>query len=237
MIVSVNQPAYLPWLGYFERIARSDVHVVLDHVQFEKNSFVNRNRVLSADGPTWLTVPIKTKGRFGDLPICDVEIDNQRPWRRKHWQTLNQAYGQAPHFEAHAKFFAGLYANEWTHLNDLCRSISQYLLEAFAIDTKCIHSSTLSITSRRDEMLLNVCQSLDATEYLSGALGRDYINPDLFETANIALTFQDYHHPRYTQSRGRQFESMLSAVDLLFNHGPESRDILMNRTRVSQECP
>ncbi len=237
MIVSINQPAYLPWLGYFERIARSDVHVVLDHVQFEKNSFVNRNRVLVNGGPTWLTVPIKTKGRFGDLPICDVEIDNQHPWCRKHWETLKQAYGQAPFFDEHAEFFAQVYEHGWTHLSALCQHTTRYLLDAFSIDTKCICSSTLEIIGHRNEMLVNLCQSSDATEYISGALGRDYIDPTLFEDANIALSFQDYDHPQYPQIRGRIFASHLSAVDLLFNHGPESRNILLNESHVSQDCP
>ncbi len=76
MLLSINQPAYLPWPGYFDRIARSDLHVVLDHVQFEKNSFINRNRILGANGPCWLTVPVRTKGRFGDLQIHEIEIDN-----------------------------------------------------------------------------------------------------------------------------------------------------------------
>ncbi|GJM26167.1 MAG: hypothetical protein DHS20C16_25820 [Phycisphaerae bacterium] len=237
MIISINQPAYLPWLGYFERIARSDIHVVLDHVQFEKNSFVNRNRILAAGGPTWLTVPVKTKGKFGDLPICKLEIDNQTPWRRKHWQTLQQAYGQAPHFDAHAGFFSGLYEKEWTHLSDLCGCVTRYLLEAFAIDTKLVQSSTLDVEGRRNEMLIELCRSLGATEYISGAMGRDYIDPKLFEDAGITLSFQDYDHPQYTQLRAQQFESNLSAVDFLFNHGPDSRDILLNQSRVSQVHP
>ena len=237
MIVSINQPAYLPWLGYFERIASSDVHVILDHVQFEKNSFVNRNRVLTADGPTWLTVPIKTKGRFGELPICDVEIDNQLPWRRKHWQTLQQAYGQAEHFKEHAAFFADAYAQDWTSLSALCQHMTRYQLDQFGIDTKCVMSSTLNLKSRRSELLLELCQSLGAAEYVSGALGRDYLDIKPFEDAGIGVSFQDYKHPAYAQMRGQEFVSHMSAVDLLFNHGPESRDILLNQAHVSQECP
>ena len=82
MIVSINQPAYLPWLGYFHRIAVSDLHVVLDHVQFEKNSFTNRNKVRTASGTPWLTVPVRSKGRFGDLAINEVDIADGR-WTAK----------------------------------------------------------------------------------------------------------------------------------------------------------
>ncbi len=236
MIVSINQPAYLPWLGYFERIARSDVHVILDHVQIEKNSFVNRNRVLAANGPTWLTVPVKTKGRFGDLPICGVEIDNQLRWARKHWETLKQAYGQTPYFGTHEDFFAHVYEKDWTNLYLLCKTISEYLLNAFAIETPCVQSSMLNVSGRRNEMLVNICKSQKATEYISGPLGRNYIDLKPFEEAEISVSFQDYEHPHYSQIRGRAFESNLSAVDLLFNHGPESRDVLLNRSRISQDC-
>src|ERR1051326_8427944 len=101
MIVSINQPAYLPWLGYFDRIAASDIHVVLDHVQFEKNSFVNRNKVRTAQGATWLTVPVETSGKFGQLPIDQLQIASDQPWARKHWKTIEQCYAHAPYFDAH----------------------------------------------------------------------------------------------------------------------------------------
>ncbi|MFH0823907.1 MAG: WbqC family protein, partial [Pseudomonadota bacterium] len=105
MIVSINQPAYLPWLGYFHRIARSDLHIVLDHVQFEKHGFIHRNRVKSAMGWCWLTVPVRTGGRFGNISIKTAEIDNTRDWARKHRMTLEQSYGNAPYFNEHQAFF------------------------------------------------------------------------------------------------------------------------------------
>src|SRR4051812_40502325 len=109
MLLSINQPAYLPWLGYFDRIARSDAHVVLDHVQFEKNSFTNRNKIAAANGPQWLTVPLLTKGKFGDLAINRIEIDNGQAWRKKHWASLSQVYCKAPHWQAYAPALEALY--------------------------------------------------------------------------------------------------------------------------------
>src|SRR5476651_588587 len=102
MRVSINQPAYLPWLGYFDRIAISDVHVVLDQVQFEKNSMTNRNKIRTSNGSSWLTVPIKTKGRFGDLSICDLEVDTSSNWRDKHWKAICQNYSRSPYFGRYA---------------------------------------------------------------------------------------------------------------------------------------
>ena len=99
MIISINQPAYLPWLGYFERIERSDIHIVLDHVQFEKNTFVNRNKIRTKDNVIWLTVPLSTKGKFGKLQINNLEIASQINWQRKHWQTIRTCFSRAKYFK------------------------------------------------------------------------------------------------------------------------------------------
>src|SRR4029078_7067897 len=100
-MVSIQQPAYLPWLGYFHRIEVSDLHIVLDHVQFEKNSFTNRNKVRTREGWTWLTVPLRTSGSFGDLAIEEIDTAETQPWARKHQRTLSESYAKAPHFARH----------------------------------------------------------------------------------------------------------------------------------------
>jgi len=109
MRVSINQPAYLPWAGYFDRIAASDVHIVLDHVQFEKNSFVNRNKIRTPQGWTWLTVPVTTKGRFGALPINELEMAEAERWPKKHWSALQANYAKSASFETHRGFFEAWY--------------------------------------------------------------------------------------------------------------------------------
>ena len=98
MRVSIAQPAYLPWMGYFNRMVQSDAHIALDHVQFEKNSVINRNKIRTASGWTWLTVPLKTSGKFGSLAIESLEIDNSRPWAKKHWRSMQQSYGKSKFF-------------------------------------------------------------------------------------------------------------------------------------------
>lgn len=226
MIVSINQPAYLPWLGYFQRIAVSDLHVVLDHVQFEKNSFVNRNRIRSSGGAVWLTVPVRTAGRFGRLPIDELEIDSSSNWRRKHWQTIAQAYRRAPFFEEHALFFESVYEQEWRLLADLCGALTGYLLEAFAISTPLRRSSGLGAGAAKDELVLEICRVTGASLYLSGQFGRSYLHEERFAAHGIDVVYQDYRHPVYPQVYS-PFVSHLSAVDLLFNCGPESRDVLL----------
>jgi hypothetical protein len=225
MMVSIHQPAYLPWLGYFARIAASDVHVVLDHVQFEKNSFINRNRVRAAQGACWLTVPVQTKGRFGRLPISAVRIDNSRDWRKQHWRTLAQSYSRSPHFAEHAAFFERIYARRWERLIDLCTEINAYLLRALHIDTPLRQASALGASGVKDDLVLALCRACGATAYLSGVWGRDYLRVERFASAGVAVRFQDYVHPVYPQ-RGTAFEPNLSVVDLLFECGPASGDIL-----------
>src|SRR6266436_1639013 len=141
--VSINQPAYLPWLGYFHRIAISDAHIVLDHVQLEKNSFTNRNKIRTREGWCWLTVPVRTAGKFGELPINELGIAGERPWAPKHWETLRLNYCKAPFFDQHAAFLRGVYTRSWLNLVDLAHEVTGYLLDAFGIRTKLYFSSQM----------------------------------------------------------------------------------------------
>jgi hypothetical protein len=226
MLVSINQPAYLPWMGYFHRIAVSDVHVVLDHVQFEKNSFTNRNRIRTPEGSCWLTVPVKTKGRFGDLAIADLEIDDARQWRKKHWRALAANYGKAPWFADHAAYFEAVYARPWRRLAELVRDMLGYQLEAFGIDTPLVFSSEMDLAGRKAGLVLEICQAVGADAYLSGPLGRDYLDESVFLGAGVSVGYDDFVTPRYRQVCDG-FEPDLAAVDLLFNEGPRSREILL----------
>lgn len=225
MIVSINQPAYLPWLGYFARIAASDLHVELDHVQFEKNSFVNRNRIRTANGPAWLTVPVLTKGRFGNLPIDALEIDNARPWANKHWETIRQAYGKAAHFRPTADFVRSALERRWTRLGDLMRETNEHFRRALGIATPVRRSSTMSPQGTKSDLVLNLCKAAGATVYLSGPLGRGYLEEARFAEAGIEVRYHDYRHPEYPQLLPG-FEPNMSVIDLLFNCGDRSGELL-----------
>ena len=225
MIVSINQPAYLPWLGYFDRIAKSDVHVVLDHVQFEKNSMTNRNHIRTATGSAWLTVPLLTKGRFGELTIDTVETDTAQSWARKHLAAIKSNYARASYFAEHTPFFEQTYAKPWPRLLPLIDEITSYLLGAFGIERKIIRSSALDAGGAKDELVLNICRKLGAKTYISGPLGRDYLRPEIFLDHGIEVLYHDYPHPEYKQAFPG-FESHMSAADLLFNVGPGSLKVL-----------
>jgi hypothetical protein len=232
MIASINQPAYLPWLGYFERIAASDVHVVLDHVQFEKNSFTNRNKIRTTAGPTWLTVPVLTAGRFGSLAINAVEIDPTSGWAEKHWKTLEQSYRKAPFFDDHAAFLEDVYLKSWVKLIDLCRALTRYLLDALQITTPIRYSSEIAHEGAKDMLVLSLCEQVGADIYLSGPLGRQYLREPIFTGRGIAVRYHDYNHPTYPQIGSRPFDPNLSILDLLFNCGPDSRAVLTRTVTI-----
>jgi len=227
MIVSIHQPAYLPWLGYFHRIAASDHHIVLDHVQFEKNSFINRNKVRTTQGWCWLTVPVKTKGRCGHLCIRDIEIDERTHWRSKHWRTIEQSYARASWYETYADELAAIYARNWGSLGELCRHLTGHFLEWLGIGTPISFSSDWAPESTKDELVLELCKKVGATVYYSGALGRNYLDEGRFAREGIRVDYQNYQHPAYPQCQPGLFQSHMGAVDLLMNCGPESLGVLL----------
>ena len=226
--VSVMQPAYLPWLGYFDRVAKSDLHVVLDHVEMDKSSqtkFTNRNRVRTPSGWTWLTVPVRTKGECSRMPIRNLSIVQDSDWARKHWNSIRGNYARAKCFREHATFFEGLYRNRWELLEPLISETTSYLLHAFNISTKLIRSSDLDPQKTKSDLILELCYKVNAKVYISGPFGRDYLNSVAFAEADIEIRYHDYPHPEYQQAFNG-FEPYMSAIDLLFNHGSKSRGIL-----------
>jgi len=226
MRVSINQPAYLPWLGYFDRIAISDVHVVLDQVQFEKNSMTNRNKIRTRNGSSWLTVPVKTKGRFGDLSIYNLEIDTSSNWRDKHWKAICQNYSKSPYFGRYSSDLEKIYAREWTHLLKLTKELNHFFLEtALQISTPLTYASNLQVEAKKSDLVLSICQKLGATTYVSGPFGRDYLDEDKFKKTGVEIEYHDYQHPAYRQYY-QPFEPYMSTLDLIMNCGPDSKNVL-----------
>lgn len=228
MIVTIMQPAYLPWLGYFQRIALADLFIVLDHVRIDKSSktgFAHRNKVRTIDGWCWLTVPLKTKGQYARLYLNELEIDNDQPWARKHMATLWHNYARAPYFAEHAAVVAGIYERQWDRLADLAQAMLDYQLDAFGIHTPRRYSSEMNVGGAKDELILNLCRAVEAHVYISGPFGRDYLRLERFAAAGIQVEFHDYRHPTYPQAFPG-FEPYMAAIDLLFNCGPRSLAVL-----------
>lgn len=227
MRVSINQPAYLPWLGYFNRIAISDIHVVLDQVQFEKNSAINRNKIRTGQGWSWLTVPVRTKGKFGELEICNLEIDNTSNWSEKHWKAICHSYGKTAYFEKYAADLEKIYGRRWVRLFDLMDEINRYFIaQVLSLPTALRYGSAMQVDGKKSDLVLNICKELGATTYISGPFGRDYLDEEQFLSNDIQIEYHDYVHPVYPQHY-QPFEPYMSTLDLIMNCGAGSRDVIL----------
>ena len=226
MLVTIHQPEHLPWLGFLDKARRADLLVFLDSVQFRKNYFQNRNRVRASTGAQWVTVPVLTKGN-ADQDIREVAINHAGSprWREKYWGTLEQAYRRAPFWNDYSGELRETLWTETSSLAALNIRLIQLLLRWFSIEVRMIRSSEIEATGSRSELLLDICRRTGADRYLSGISGREYLDTALFSSAGIAVQFHEFHHPLY-QQRYEPFLPCMSAVDVLFNHGPQSANIL-----------
>ena len=213
-------------MGFFDKIQRAELFVMLDHVQYRKRYFQNRNRIRSADGSTWLTVPVKVKGKYEQC-INEVRIDNEGNlrWREKCWNSLSRCYRKAPFFHDYSEFFRDLYSRDWEYLVDFNEAVIIYLLSALNIETRIMKSSNLNLGGRKADLMVQICRKVGATTYLSGISGKEYLDEASFTKHDIQLQFQEFYHPIYRQLYD-PFLPCMSAVDLLFNNGPCSSAIL-----------
>ncbi len=224
MILSAHQSHYLPWLGYLDKIDRSDIFVVLDDVQYEKNGWQNRNRILSAKGPQWLTVPVHA---HLSQRLLDIAISDNVSWEKDHAKTLELNYRKSPHFSFLWDALEEIYEKKWRSLVELNETSLAVLLEKFGLAGKRqVRSSALGIKSEATTRLVEICKSFKADTYLSGEGAKAYLDLSLFEKAGIRVAFQEFRHPVYSQIHGEDFVEGLSAVDLLFNHGEDALEIL-----------
>lgn len=226
MILTAHQPVYLPWLGLFHKIALADTFVSFNQVQYLPKDWNNRNRIKTPQGPLWLSVPVLRKG-YLEKKITEIEINNAEPWRRKHWRSLLANYRAAPHFKMYSAFFEDVYQRDWRFLADLNDYMLKWFLGTLGIRCKFLAASEFQFQGEKSDLVLDMCKQLGATTYIFGALGKEYANVEQFEAAGTKVLFQDYHHPEYPQQHGA-FVSHLSIVDLLFNCGESSADILMS---------
>ena len=225
MKVGILQPGYIPWLGFFEQVYKSNKFVLYDDVQFDKNSWRNRNRIKTPDGPLWLTIPVRQKGHISQT-LLETEIVEKKRWPRKHLNSLKSCYAKAPYFDRYIDYLSELLQQEWTCLVDLDIALIKYLLRELGITTPLIRSSELGISGEKTERLVSICKALGATTFYEGAAGRNYMEEKKFEEVGIRLEYQDYHHPTYPQLYG-DFIPHLSFIDLLYNCGDESLGIII----------
>ena len=223
-VVVIEQPNYIPWLGYFGLIAQSDVWVWYDDVQYTKRDWRNRNRVAGSGEPSWITVPVKTRGRY-EQRICDVEIDGTS-WQRKHLETLRHCYADAPFFNEIFALVRDVLERDHIHLADLTIELNESLCTLLGLRPRFLRSSALAVEGDRQERLIEICRGAGATVYLSGPAARSYLTIEPFRSAGIELRYIIYDYPPYDRG-GRPFVDRLSILDPLVWLGPEKTAALI----------
>ena len=200
--------------------------ILLDNVPYPKNYFLNRNKIKTANGWTWLTVPVIFKGNSHKI-IKEIEIDNRSDWRKKHWLSIYYSYKNSSYFDIYSDLFEHFYKQEWRYLAEASTHGLFSLLRMLNIKIPIKMASALGVEGRKEELILNICKSVQAEEYLSGRDGRNYLNLGLWQENKLKVEFYDYQHPQYRQLHG-EFLPQMSVIDLLFNGGPDSLTILKN---------
>lgn len=235
MRVSIMQPAYLPWPGYVQRALLSDLCIVMDNVKIDwhsKTQFTNRNKVLTKNGPVWLTIPL-LKSKSENMIINNIVIDNNVHWQKKHFSTIEQNYGKLNHYKEHAPFFDSFFRRPFEMLVDAIDVSTNYILSAFGCATKFVKSSEIQARGAKDELVLQLCKEVGATEYVSGPFGRDYLNKEMFKEAGINLLFHDFIPISYPQICC-DFIPYMSSIDMLFAlGGKEAKSMLLKWSLAS----
>ncbi len=220
MRIGIHQPNFIPWLGFFHKVCHCDIFVLLDHVQFSKGEITNRVAIKNGREKLWLTVPILTKGK-GRQPICEVQVNSNENWKKKHLKTITQCYRKAVHFDSVYGLIEEIYDFQTQYLSELNIHFIKSISEIMHIKTKLFKSSDLDVSGHKSELLVQIVNKVNGKEYLSGTGAKDYNEIELFKNNGIKLKYLDFIHPEYQQTLPGPFLPGLSIIDYLFNCGTE----------------
>jgi WbqC-like protein len=220
--IAIVQSSYIPWKGYFDLIRSVDEFVLYDDMQFTRRDWRSRNRIKTANGLQWLSVPVEVRGKFHQR-ICDTRVA-EPDWHRTHWRSLQHAYARTTHFDRYRDAIEAAYASlaDEPSLSAINRRLIEVICSLLGIHTPLAWSMEIPQREGKSERLLSLCEALGADEYLSGPAARDYLDEALFAKAGVRVVFADYQgYPEYPQAPG-PFEHAVSALDLLFRTGPDA---------------
>jgi WbqC-like protein len=229
LLISIQQPEFFPWLGFFDKIKQVDKVVFLDNVQFKKRYFENRNKIRTKTGWSWIRVPVIAKGRYTQL-INEVEIDNSQKWQQKLVNSIKCNYSNKPHwFSSGGEELCELISKkEYTRLVEFNLEIISFISSKFKSESeyKMILASSLGTENKGSDLIHEICMKVGAKKYLSGRDGKDYLDEKKFKESSIQVLYQDFKHPVYEQHSSEGFLDTMSAIDLLFNYGCDGLEIL-----------
>lgn len=230
MVLTIHQPEHLPWLGFFNKISKTEIFVILDNVQFRKNYFQNRNRIMGSNGVQFINVPTKTKGHMNNnLAHTEISIEGSNAkWKEKYLRTIQISYRKYPFYQEVFPIIEEAIAIETSYLCDINIAIIKGFAKKLDIHPQYIRASEMKLKGSKSDLILDICKELKANVYISGPSGRDYLNIQSFTDANIVVKYNDYNHPIYPQRKVKEFTPNLAALDLFMNCGwDEGKKILM----------
>ena len=232
-LVAGHQPNLYPYGGFFAKLATVDQFVIVDNTQYVKKQYHNRNRVKFPDGEArWLTIPVRNSGHYKQR-INETEIDDSVDWRRKHEKTLCSNYSSAPFFDDFFSKLEVLLRSEWRFLVDYNIAVINACVEYLKIETPLLRGSDIAISGVATELILDICRKIGSDSYLHGKHAKDYVNFELLENAGITNLIQDYSATAYPQVFG-DFTPNLSILDIIFNCGPKSMDVILDGQSVGE---
>lgn len=217
--VAIVQSSYIPWKGYFDLLRRSDIFILYDNVQYTRRDWRNRNIIKTPQGPIWLSIPVKVKGKYHQL-ISEVETVDQ-DWPIRHWKTIEMSYRSAPYFEEMRLPIHSLFeeCRSVCKLSDVNSIFINGLAKLIGLNTTILRSSDYKKICGKTENLVQLCMEFNAHTYLSGPSAKNYLDESLFESSGINVHYMDYSkYPTYPQLHGA-FDHQVSIIDLLMNTG------------------
>ncbi len=223
MKAAILQSSYIPWKGYFDIIHDVDVFVFYEDVQFTKRDWRSRNRIKTAGGVKWLSVPVT--GGIGQQ-IHEARIDYSQGWAEKHKKTIQHSYASSDYFNSYRDDILGIFDQKYGTISELNIAAIKKLSRLLGITTRMVDSRGLGVPGKKDDRLIGICLKLGADHYLSGPAARAYIVDGKFEKAGIRLEYKDYGgYPPYKQLWG-DFDHFVSVIDLIFNCGERAPDYI-----------
>lgn len=237
MITTIHQPEHLPWLGFFNKLSKAELFVILDSVQFEKNYFQNRNRIVGSNGVQYIGIPVSMTGHMeGTIASTRIAAATNPKWKSKYLSTIRQSYSRYPYFSQVFPILEAALNQQTDLLYEINVAIFQGFADKMGFHPQYLRSSELGLTTLKSDLILDICQAVKAETYIAGPSGRDYLDMQSFADAGIKVVFNDYHHPTYPQRRTLEFVPYLSALDLFMNCGFEEgrRIILEGNEGVSE---
>lgn len=226
MKVSIHQPVFLPWFGFFSKLIKSDKFVIFDNVYAPLGkSWLTRNKILMNGNPLWITLPVY-KGK--QIRIKELKIANDTQFKRKHLGSMKSAYGKATFFPQIFEYVESIYNKKISFVSEFNMELIFLFVKIMKIKTKFVYASDLMSNKESselfgNEMVLEIAKRAGATVYYSGTGCTDFIQPEEFEKKEIKFFFNNFQHPKYRQLKQRNnFITNMSLIDALFNLGPNS---------------